>query len=81
MIRLRLKPDLAEAQRYESVRGDVEHWVQALMVRGYEVSTDDVYAAWRRHSEESSAGWLAPYGDEERDCTALLEQLEPSEIA
>ena len=37
MIRLRLKPDFVEAQYYESVRGDVERWLQALKERGYGV--------------------------------------------
>ena len=81
MIRLRLKPDRDEAHRVGSVPDDVERWVQALLLRGFEVPSEDVYAAWWRHSEASCAGWLAPYGDNENDCRALLEHLEPVHLA
>lgn len=81
MVRLCLKADPFEAQRYESVRDDVERWVKALKDRGYEVSAEHVYSAWRRHSETTSVGWFAPYGNDERDCAALLAELEPCKIA
>ena len=79
MIQLRLKPDLFNEQRYESVRSNVEHWIRALEERGYKVSAENVYAAWQRHSKASCADWLAPYENDERNCSALLAELEPDE--
>lgn len=80
MIRLRIKPDLYEIQRYESLRDELDRWVFALAQRGYEVQPEDVYVAWGRHSEANCAGWLVPYGDDDDDCNALLRYLEPCDI-
>ena len=57
--------------------GDVERWVRAFAESGFEASDEDIYTAWQKHSEKYSAGWLASYGNDERDGSALLAQLEP----
>ena len=77
MIRLCLKPDPFAAQFRKDVDDDVERWTKALELRGYEVSCDDVYRAWQRHSDGSCASWLVSYRDDDLDCKALLAQLEP----
>ena len=77
MIRLCLKPDLVEAQRFENAQSDIERWVGALRDRGFEASHEDVYAAWKRHSEASCAAWLAPCDNDEHDCSSLLAELQP----
>lgn len=73
-LRLKIDPD-------KSVRDDVDRWVAALKVRGFQTSKENVYVAWRQYSETSCARWLDSYGDDESDCRALLTQLEPEDAS
>lgn len=75
-VRARLKPNPDKAARRRGVRDDVERLVAALAASGISVTPDDVYAAWRRHSEDRAAGWLILYDDDETNRDVLLEHLD-----
>lgn len=75
-IRAHLKLDLGEEARRRSVDGDVERLVAALAADRITVSADDAYAAWRRHSDDHAAGWLALYADDDANRRALLRHLD-----
>ncbi|WP_141397058.1 hypothetical protein [Sphingomonas ginsenosidimutans] len=71
-----LKPDLDEHARRMSVADDVERLVAALSAERITASPDDVYAAWKRHSDDFAASWLTLYDDDEANRQALLRHLD-----
>lgn len=75
-VQARLKPDLDEHARRRSVDDDVERLVAALAAERITVSPDDVYAAWKRHSEDLAASWLTLYDDDDANRQALLHHLD-----
>ena len=74
--RARLKPDPEEAGRRTSTQGDVQILVTALAAAEIKALAEDVYQAWRRHSETHAASWLVIYPDDESNRQALLPHLE-----
>ncbi|MCE7798697.1 hypothetical protein LWE61_19385 [Sphingobium sufflavum] len=46
--------------------------VSALAADDITVSPEDAYAAWRRHSEDHAASWLALYSNDDENRQALL---------
>lgn len=71
-----LKPDPDEEARRRSHQDDVARLVLAFDRAGIRISDDVAYAAWRRHSEDSCAGWLSLFGGDEELRQAILRFLD-----
>ena len=74
-----LKPDPDEESRRRAVQDDVARLILAFERDGISISGDVAYAAWRRHSEDSCAGWLSLIGDDADMRRAVLRFLDISE--
>lgn len=72
LVRARLKPDPIKAARRHQAQEDVAVLVASLAAGGVQASDDEVYEAWRRHSDAHAASWLALYGDPRANRDALL---------
>lgn len=55
---------------------DVVRLVNALAADDITVSPEDAYLAWRRHSEDHAASWLALYNDDDANRQALLRHFD-----
>ena len=77
----RLKPDLVEEGARRRAERDIQKLVRALAADGITASPDVAYAAWKRHSDEHEAGWLALYPDDADLRRALLNHLDLVEDA
>lgn len=71
-----LKPDPDEESRRQMVQDDVARLVLAFERDGISISDDVAYAAWRRHSEDSCAGWLSLFGGDKELRQAVLRFLD-----
>ena len=72
----RLKTDDVELARRLGTEDDVARLTAALATDGIIASSDDVYAACRRHSDDHAASWLVLGDDDEALRRALLRHLE-----
>lgn len=72
----RLKTDDIELAHRLDTEDDVARLSAALAVDGIIASPDNVYAAWRRHSDDHAASWLVLGDDDEALRRALLRHLE-----
>ncbi len=71
----RLKKDDIELAHRLDTEDDVARLAAALAADGIIASSDDIYAAWRRHSDDYAASWLV-LGDDDALRRALLRHLE-----
>jgi hypothetical protein len=72
----RLKTDNIEVAYRLGTEDDVARLSAALAADGIIASSDDIYAAWRRHSDDYAASWLVLGDDDEALRRALLRHLE-----
>lgn len=74
--RATLKPDPFCAAHIAQAADDIRQLSNALRSKGIVADDHTIYDAWRRHSDDYCAGWLALYPDEESNASALLKHLD-----